>query len=97
MAIDSEVKRKSIAAIGHRHSGPVILPSGSFDQADRQAIGYSYSGIAAGAPVIPEKFDVTITDAVVWTATLTDAAVWSVTLTDAVVWTTTLTDEQYDG
>jgi hypothetical protein len=53
MAIDSEVKRKSIAAIGHRHSGPVVVPSGTISQPDRQVIGYSYSGIAASgaAPV----------------------------------------------
>lgn len=51
MAIDSEVKRKSIAAIGQRQAGVVIVPSGSFDQADRQAIGYSYSGILAGGAV----------------------------------------------
>lgn len=52
MAIDSEVKRKSIAAIGQRHSGPVVLPDGTIGQPDRQVVGYSYSGIAAsGAPV----------------------------------------------
>jgi len=50
MAIDSEVKRKSVAAIGAHFVGPVIVPD-SITQPDRQVIGYSYSGIAAsGAP-----------------------------------------------
>lgn len=51
MAIDSEVKRKSIAAINLYAIGPVVVPDSTIDQADRQVIGYSYSGItAAGAP-----------------------------------------------
>lgn len=47
MAIDTAVKRKSLAVVPLPHMGPVIVPSGSLDQADRQAIAYSYSGILA--------------------------------------------------
>lgn len=50
MAIDSEQKRKSIATVATPWNGPSIVPSGSFDQADRQHIGWSYSGIAAATP-----------------------------------------------
>lgn len=50
MAIDSAIKRASIAAIAALAIGPSVVPSGSFDQADRQVIGYSYAGILAGAP-----------------------------------------------
>lgn len=58
MAIDTAVKRKSLAAIPLPHMGPVIVPSGSLDQADRQAVGYGYAGILASggsgpAVVIP--------------------------------------------
>jgi hypothetical protein len=55
MAIDTERKRKSIVSIGQRQVGPGVVPDGSFDQADRQAIGYSYAGIAAegGVNVFP--------------------------------------------
>ena len=49
MAIDSAAKRKSIAAIGMIMVGPVVVPDAAFSAADRQVIGYSYSGIAAGA------------------------------------------------
>ncbi len=48
MAIDSEAKRKSIAAIGAPYVGPVVVPDSSFSQGDRQAIAYSYFGINAG-------------------------------------------------
>ena len=51
MAIDSTAKRKSIAAIGMIMVGPVVVPDAAFSAADRQVIGYSYSGIAAGAAV----------------------------------------------
>lgn len=50
MAIDTEAKRKSIAAIGIRQVGPVIVPDSTIAAADRQAIGYSYAGIAAASP-----------------------------------------------
>ena len=50
MAIDSPTKRKSIIAIGAMFIGPIVVPTGTFDQADRQVIGYSYSGIEADAP-----------------------------------------------
>lgn len=53
MAIDSAQKRKSIAAISLYAIGPVVVPDGTIGQPDRQVIGYSYSGIAAGgAPTI---------------------------------------------
>lgn len=50
MAIDSATKRASIAAIGLRPVGPSVIPTGGFDQADRQVIAYSYSGILAASP-----------------------------------------------
>lgn len=50
MAIDSALKRASIAAIGLSAIGPTVIPSGAFDQADRQVIGYSYAGVLAGSP-----------------------------------------------
>ena len=46
--IDTQKKRKSIAAIGQRHVGPAVFPNAVIDQADRQVVGYSYSGILAG-------------------------------------------------
>lgn len=49
MAIDSERKRKSIAAISLYALGPTAVADGSFNQADRQTIGYGYYGILAGA------------------------------------------------
>ena len=48
MAIDSPAKRKSVVAIGLIMVGPVVVPDGSFDQFDRQVIGYGYGGILAG-------------------------------------------------
>jgi len=55
MAIDSEIKRKSIAAIGAQYIGPSVVPDGTIGQPDRQVIAYSYSGIAAGgAPPAPD-------------------------------------------
>lgn len=52
MAIDTAVKRKSISAIPLLFLGPVAVPSGSLDQADRQALAASYAGIlaAGGGP-----------------------------------------------
>jgi len=50
MAIDSEAKRKSIAAISNPWNGPVLVPDGTIAASDRQAIGWSYSGIAAASP-----------------------------------------------
>ncbi len=55
MAIDTAVKRKSLAAVPLPHMGPVIVPSGGLDQADRQAVGYGYAGILAsggGPPAV---------------------------------------------
>lgn len=50
MAIDTEAKRKSIAAISFMPTAPVIVPDGTLDKPNRQTIGYSYSGIAAASP-----------------------------------------------
>lgn len=50
MAIDSEQKRKSAATVAMIWNGPSVVPDGTINQADRQHIGWSYSGIAAGAP-----------------------------------------------
>ena len=49
--IDSAAKRKSVVAIGLMMVGPVVVPDGSFDQSDRQVIGYGYGGILAGEAV----------------------------------------------
>ena len=48
MAIDTAIKRASIASIGAQYVGPSVVPDGTIGQPDRQVIGYSYSGIAAG-------------------------------------------------
>lgn len=50
MAIDSAIKRASIAAIGAQFIGPSVIPDGTIAQADRQTIAYSYAGILAGTP-----------------------------------------------
>ena len=50
MAIDSEVKRRSIAAIANPWNGPSVVPDGTIDNFDRQAIAWSYAGILAGTP-----------------------------------------------
>ena len=50
MAIDTEAKRKSIAAIAAPWMGPVIVPDGTISGTEKQAIGYSYSGITAASP-----------------------------------------------
>jgi hypothetical protein len=52
MAIDSATKRASIAAIGLMSIGPTVIPTGSFDAADRLVIAYSYSGISAVATAV---------------------------------------------
>lgn len=44
MAIDTEGKKRSIVSINLYSVGPSILPDGSTDKGDKQAIGYSYSG-----------------------------------------------------
>lgn len=50
MAIDSREKRQSVVAISFYPMGPSVTPNASKDQEWRQEAGYSYSGIAAGAP-----------------------------------------------
>ena len=50
MAVDTRQKRQSAAGIQHGVPVPV-LPSGTFDQAQRQAAGWGYYGILVGAPV----------------------------------------------
>ncbi len=52
MAIDSALKRKSIAAIPISSFGPVVVASGTIAQADRQVIAYSYAGILAAEPSV---------------------------------------------
>lgn len=48
MAVDTEQKRKSAATTGPPINAPVVIPNSGIDQADRQQIAYSYSGILAG-------------------------------------------------
>ena len=56
MAIDSEVKRKSVAGAGRPFRPGVVVPDGTIDNPDRQAIGWSYAGIAAeGAVEAPRR------------------------------------------
>lgn len=50
MAIDTQRKRQSIAAISAYFIGPAIVPDSSFAQGDRQAIGYGYYGINVQSP-----------------------------------------------
>ena len=44
MAIDTQVKRQSAATVHNHWNGPSIVPSGSFDEADRIHIGWTYAG-----------------------------------------------------
>ena len=55
MAIDTAEKRKSIAGIHMRYSGPGVTNNSAKDQEWRQEAGYSYSGILASAPVTVTK------------------------------------------
>lgn len=52
MAIDSAAKRKSIASVALA-LGPVLVPDGAISGTERQAVGYSYLGIASAAPPAP--------------------------------------------
>ena len=51
MAIDSKEKRASIVGINYI-SGPSPIPTAAKDQEWRQEVGYSYSGILAGAVAV---------------------------------------------
>lgn len=53
MAIDSERKRKSAATVAAVFLAVSVVPSGTIEQADRQHIAWSYSGIAAAGPIVP--------------------------------------------
>jgi len=58
MAIDSVLKRKSVAGVGRKWRPGVVIPSGSLSQADRQVISRSYAGIlAGGAPPVVADVD----------------------------------------
>ncbi len=52
MAIDSAEKRRSAAGVGYWVVGPGVTPNSSKDAEWRQQSGWSYSGIAAAAPVL---------------------------------------------
>ena len=56
MAIDSEIKRKSIAAVSLYAIGPTVVPDSSIDLQDRRTIGYSYSFDAAAIPIYVSAF-----------------------------------------
>ena len=45
MAIDTAQKRASAATVGAVWNGPSVIPDGTISQADRQQIGWGYSGI----------------------------------------------------
>lgn len=47
MAIDSEVKRKSIAGVAQFFRPRIVVPDSTIDNPDRQAIGWVYAGISA--------------------------------------------------
>ncbi len=59
MAIDTEQKRKSAATVAAVWLVVSVVPSGIIAQADRQHIGWSYSGILAAAPAIVEALAIT--------------------------------------
>lgn len=50
MAIDTQQKRMSTIAISHYAMGPSLIGDGSWSQADRQVVGYNYSGNLVEAP-----------------------------------------------
>ena len=50
--LDTRKKRASSAGIHLYPSGPGVTVNTAKDQAWRQSVGYSYSGIAADAPVV---------------------------------------------
>lgn len=51
MAIDTELKRKSIAAAGNVALPISLVPNATPGNPERQAVGWSYSGVPAiGAP-----------------------------------------------
>ena len=52
MAIDDAEKRKSVSGIMQSSYIPGVTPNASKDAEWRQQSGWSYSGIAAGAPPI---------------------------------------------
>ena len=52
MAIDTAEKRKCLSGVHLYPAGPGVTPNASWDAEWRQEAGYSYSGIAAGAPVV---------------------------------------------
>lgn len=58
MAIDTRRKRASVVNVARPWTPPAIVPDGSFTQADRQHIGWSYAGLAAEPPggVVAEVF-----------------------------------------
>jgi len=66
MAVDTERKRKSIAAISHYAMGPVVVPDGTLISADRQVIGYGYYGVKTEVKII-----VTLLGAIFGTVVLT--------------------------
>ncbi len=53
--LDTREKRSSGIHIGLPWRGMVPLPDGDISQADRQHLAFLYSGILAGAPVIPSR------------------------------------------
>jgi hypothetical protein len=57
MAIDTQQDRQSAATVATVWNPPTIVPDGSFNQADRQQIGYCYSGILIGGAVGPTVLD----------------------------------------
>ena len=59
MAIDSREKRASVVGI-NRLAGPSVTPNSAKDKEWRQEVGYSYSGIAADAPVPITFFQKTV-------------------------------------
>ena len=53
MAIDTAMKRKSVAGLlGYFTGGPGVTNDATPGIEWRQQVGYGYSGIAAGAPVV---------------------------------------------
>ena len=49
MAVDSPQKRLASLTFGQAYM-PALVPDGTIDSGDRQAIAFSYNGITADAP-----------------------------------------------
>lgn len=68
--MDTEAKRKSAFGVNQYWTCPVIVPDGTFDQADRQTLGYGYSGNLLSSFTAEEYAEATLNARFTATATL---------------------------